>query len=74
MTKRSKTTISSIFGQIEAAVADSMIAEGKLNKIPFEQIPPSVAYNDAGTRAYYAVVFSSEAEREFNERVRQLLA
>ena len=69
-----KTTISSIFGQIEGVVALAMAAEKKINLIPADQIPPTVLYNDAGTKAICAVVMTSENEREFNERVKNLRA
>jgi hypothetical protein len=74
MSKSTKTKICSIFGQIEAAVGDAMAQEGKVIKIPFEQIPPTVAFNDKGTRAYYALVFTVAAEVEFNRRVADLRA
>lgn len=69
-----KTIISSIFGQIEKVIGDAMIAEKKVKMIPVEDIPISVRYNDKDRIAYYALIFSPEAEREFNKRVSDLRA
>jgi hypothetical protein len=74
MNMRNKTTIVSIFGQIEGVIADAMTAEGKVKKIPFDQIPPTAAFDDQGRRAHCALVLTPANEREFDERVRQLRA
>lgn len=72
--RRRRTEIFSVFGQINAAVADSLIAEGKATRIAPEDIPPSVRYNDAGELAHCALVTSEEVELEFDRRVRALRA
>jgi len=69
---RRKSTIVSIFGQINGIVAHAMATEGKLTLISPEHIPPTALYNDDGERASCAVVFTPETEREFDERVRKL--
>jgi len=73
MAKR-KTSICSIYGQIEGIVADAMTAEGKVNKIPFEVMPPTQQFDERGRRAHCALVFTPEAEREYLLRVRHLYA
>lgn len=67
-----KTSICSIFGQIESVVADAMVKEGLCNKIDRDMIPESVRWNDRGEIAYCALVFTPEAERIFDRRVREL--
>lgn len=67
-----KTNICSIFGQIESIVADAMVKEGLCTKIEQEMIPLSVLWNDRGEKAYCALVFTPEAERIFDRRVREL--
>ena len=69
-----KSTIFSVFGQVQGVVADAMVAEGKARKIEFADIPPSVAYDDSDRPAHCALIMSHEAEMEFNRRVRALLA
>lgn len=72
MTKRRKTIIASIFGQIESVVADAMVAEGKVTKIDAGLLAPTVLFDDLGRRAYCALVFSPETSQEFDRRVREL--
>jgi hypothetical protein len=69
-----KTKICSIFGQIETVVGEAMAAEGKVNMIAADLIPPTMAYDDHGYRASFALVFTPEAEAEFDQRVRALYA
>jgi hypothetical protein len=74
MANKSTNTIS-VFGQIEGVVADAMAAAGKVvMRIPFEDIPPTVAYNKAGERAHCALVLTPDMEHEFDQRVRKLRA
>lgn len=70
--KRRKTSIVSIFGQIEGVVADAMAAEGLCHQIPLDMIPPTVRYDDLGRPAHCALVFTPETEAEFDRRVREL--
>ena len=71
---RRKTNICSIFGQIESVVADLMTQEGKVTKIEPYMIPATARYNDRGEIAHCALVFSPEAEQEFDRRVAELRA
>lgn len=73
--KRSREfQIFSIFGQIEKAVADSMLEEHLVIKIPQEDIPPGCPlYNKAGEKAYYAIMLPTrEMAAIFHRRVRNL--
>jgi hypothetical protein len=72
--KKRSSTISSIFGQIEGVVANAMAAEGKVHLISPDMIPATALYNDQGDRAHCALVFTPEAEREFDRRVAALRA
>lgn len=74
MSKRVKTKIASIFGQIESVVADMMVTEGKCHKIPTDLIPATVRWDDSGRLAHCALVFTPKTEREFDERVAALRA
>lgn len=74
MSKRRKTNICSIFGLIPGVIADAMVAEGKARRIEPDDIPAMVRFDENGTRAHCALVFSPEAEREFDRRVRDLSA
>ena len=64
----------SIFGQIEAVVAESMIDEGKFNRIEATGIPSTALVNEHGQRAQFAVVVPSQYLGEFNRRISELLA
>jgi hypothetical protein len=69
---KKQTQIFSIFGQIEAAVAERMIEEGGCNRIPFEQIPPTAAYDEKGNRALFAIVVPTELVQSFEARIATL--
>lgn len=69
---RRKTNIVSIFGQIEGVVAHAMAAEGKAHLISPEYIPPTALWDERCRRANCALVLTPEAEREFDQRVRDL--
>jgi hypothetical protein len=71
---RGKTETFSVFGQIEAVIAEAMIEKYGLYRIPAADIPASVAVNDAGTRARFAVVMPTNLLPEFNRRVAELRA
>lgn len=73
MPKKS-TEIFSVFGQCEAVAAEMMIKEGKLTRIPPEQIPESAAVNDAGTPARFAVIVPARYVPEFNRRCAEMRA
>jgi hypothetical protein len=64
--RKAKTEIFSIFGQCEAAAAQSMIDKGELTKIEYADIPDTARTNDAGQRAYFAVVVPASKLRAFN--------
>ena len=72
--RRSKSSICSIFGQIEGVVAHTMASEGKVHLISPEFIPSTALFDNQGRRASCALVFTPETEREFNNRVAQLYA
>jgi hypothetical protein len=72
--RRNKTKIVSIFGQIEGVVAHAMATEGKVHLISPNLIPPTALWDDAGQRASCALVFTPDAEREFDRRVAALRA
>lgn len=74
MSRREKLEIYSVFGQIDAAAAESMIAEGKIVKIPFEDIPTSAAYDDQGRRAFFAIRVPPEHQAELTKRTLDLYA
>ena len=67
-----KTSIYSVFGQIDAVVAQAMVEEGKLNMIVRERIPLTALFNEKGEAAQFAVIVPSHHENEFNERCRKL--
>ena len=67
-------TVFSIFGQIESVIAEAMVAEGKVNRIPPEAIPPTAAFNDRGDRARLAIVLPAKHAAEFERRVAALYA
>lgn len=71
---RRKSEIKSIFGQINGVVAHAMAAEGKVTLFSPDMIPASALYDEHGERASCALVFTPEAEREFDRRVRALRA
>ena len=68
-------SISSAPALIAAVVADAMCRENPgLYRISFDDIPPSAAYNEEGTRAHCALVLTPEQDWEFDRRVRDLRA
>ena len=73
MSKKS-TKIFSVFGQCEAVAAEMMISEGKLTRIEPADIPASVAVNDVGAAARFAVIVPSRYVCEFNRRCAEMRA
>lgn len=71
---RSKTEIYSIFGQIDAVIAEAMVAEGKATKIEQSMIPPTALYDERGRKASFAIVLPIKLLGEFNRRVLELAA
>lgn len=69
-----KTEIFSVFGQCEAVAAEMMIKEGKLTRIPPEQIPEGADRNDVGAPARFAVVVPARYVPEFNRRCAEMRA
>ena len=67
-----KTNIYSIFGQVEDVVAQAMVDEGKLTKIPYGEIPESVRRNEEGEDAKYAVIVPGPYSKEFEDRIKAL--
>jgi hypothetical protein len=73
MSKR-KTEIKTIYGQINGVVAHAMATEGKVHMIGVQHIPADYHFNEHGEPAVCALVFTPEAEREFDKRVADLRA
>jgi hypothetical protein len=74
-----KTSIISIFGEIEEIVARQMMAEGKgvgllapTLAVPLDEIPPSTRYNEHGWPVRLVVVMPRYLEIEFEARVADL--
>lgn len=74
MSKKMKTEIYSVFGQIEGVVADAMAAEGKAHKIERDMIPATALYDDKGRQAHCALVMNRQQSAEFDRRVAALYA
>lgn len=75
--KKRGSEIFSIFGQIEEAVALSMLKEGKGLRIEPEDFPdanlcPEIHVNDAGKPAKFAIHMTQYELREFKRRVTAL--
>lgn len=62
----------SIFGQIDAVVAQAMVDEGKLVKIWPDDIPATAAVHEDGRHARFAVVVPREHRTEFETRIKDL--
>lgn len=69
-----KTSIVSIFGQIEGCIADIMAAEQGIHRIASMNIPPTARFDSRGRAAHCALVLTPEQEREFDQRVADLYA
>lgn len=69
---RKGTEVFSVFGQIEAAAADSMIRRYGLYRIEFADIPETARYNDAEVPARFAFICPRERVAEFNRLCRDL--
>jgi hypothetical protein len=67
-----KTEIYSIFGQIDAVVAQAMVDEGKLHKIEQKMIPPTALYDNQGRIARFAIVMPAQYAGEYMDRVEAL--
>jgi alkylation response protein AidB-like acyl-CoA dehydrogenase len=67
-----RTEIYSIFGQIDAVVAEEMAAEGKVRRIEQNMIPPTALFDDQGRKAVFAIVMPDEYAGEFMDRVEKL--
>jgi len=68
------TEIYSIFGQLDAVIAQAMAAEGKVRRIERDMIPPTARHDDNGREAYFAIVMSNEYLDEYNNRLLALRA
>jgi hypothetical protein len=64
--------IYSIFGQMDAIVARQMIDEGKGRYIEPRAIPSSVAINDLGQKAQFAIVLPRKHVAEYERRLADL--
>lgn len=72
--RRSSVKFYSIFGQIERVAAEIMIKEGKVKRIPKEEIPESALYNEHGDVASFAIMLPINLDPEFNNLCRDLRA
>lgn len=65
----------SIFGLCDEVAAEQFIKEGKIKvKIPPDQIPETVLYNQDGKKALFAVIVPGEHVEAFNKLCDQLRA
>ena len=64
----------SIFGQIEAAAAEVMIADGDITKIEAHMIPASVRTNEHGQHALFAVIVPADRLARFEKLIADLRA
>lgn len=69
-----RTTIYSVYGQIEGVVADAMVTEGTCRSIEFDMMPNSQKFNEQGERAHCALIMTPDNYNEYMERVRALRA
>lgn len=69
-----KTQIYSIFGQIEEAAAETLIAAGEAKKISVDMIPAAELYNERGQPARFAVVVPGEHIIRFEKLIADLYA
>jgi hypothetical protein len=69
-----KTKIYSIFGQLDAVVAEAMASEGKIRRIEQDMIPPTALYDKQGRKAFFAIVMPDEYAGEFMNRLWALKA
>jgi hypothetical protein len=74
MARKPATEIFSIFGQVEEAAAETMIAQGKITKIPYDRIPQMETRNSLGQDAKFAVVVPSAHREEFENLIASLRA
>lgn len=71
--RRESSSTFSIFGQIEAVAAETMLQQGKGVRIPADQVPASVATNERGDKVRFAVRFTARSQtREFEQLCRDL--
>jgi hypothetical protein len=77
----SKTEIFSIFGQMDAVVAQAMVDEGKATKIEKDLIPEEVRFTPVGEpgdirlrEAQFAIALPRAHLAEYERRVRDLYA
>lgn len=69
-----KTQIFSIFGECEAAAAETLIKEGVATKIEKRLIPPNESTNERGQSALFAVVVPAAHLARFEELCANLRA
>lgn len=74
MPRKNSTEIFSIYGQIEAAAADALIAKYKLHRIEARRVPPTQQRNAQGDAVRFAVVMPREHIAEFEETIANLRA
>ena len=70
-----KMEIYSIFGQMDAVIAQAMVDEGKATKIEQADIPAEALFDEAtGRKAFFAIRLWPEYLPEYEQRVRDLYA
>lgn len=73
--KRPSMQIFSIFGVCEAAAAEVMLKDGRATrKIPVEEIPEDVLFNELGTKARFAVMVPSRNVPAFDKLCKDMRA
>lgn len=75
MGRKATSKIFSISGQIETAVADTLIEQHGLFKIMPRDFPPGVSrVDDDGRPVSYAIMMDETVERQFDRMVAELRA
>lgn len=69
-----RTQIYSIFGQIDAVIAEAMASEGKVHRIEPDMIPPIALFDGEGRKAHFAIIMPDEYLGEYHDRVAALRA
>lgn len=71
---KTTTKIYSIFGQIEAVAAETLIEQGRATKVAASSIPPTARFNHWRQPALFAVIIPERHVAEFEQLIRDLRA
>lgn len=73
--RRIPSQVFSVFGICEATAAEIMLKDGRATyKIPADQIPETVLYNQLGNKALFAIMVPGEQVRAFEQLCEELRA